>query len=130
MNEKSIIFRDDGRYEIRYHYGYKNNGTSSYKSVYGRSENEVIDNYNKKIKELENNKDLLIYDKTYIGYDIYNFLNNTNIRNKKSTNTNYLYMLNSKIIPYFANIKKKNISVDIINSFTNKLINDGLSQRQ
>ena len=129
MNEKNVILREDKRYEIRFHYGYKNNGTSSYKSVYGKTKQETIDNYNKKIKELESNKDLLIYDKSYIGYDIYNFLNNTNIRNKKSTNTNYLYMLNSKIIPYFANIKKKNISLDIINSFTNKLIDDGLSPK-
>lgn len=129
MNEKSIIIRKDGRYEIRYHYGYNSNDSSNYRSVYGRCNEEVLNNYSKKIKELTNNKDLLIYDKTYIGYDINNFINSIKIKNKNSTNTNYTYMIYSRIIPYFANIKKKNISVDIINNFTNSLLNNGLSPK-
>ena len=37
-----IYSRKDGRFEIRYHYGYKDDGTSNYKSVYGNSETWVM----------------------------------------------------------------------------------------
>ena len=41
MNEKKIIIRRDGRHEIRNHYGYKPNGLSSYRSVYGKNNRKV-----------------------------------------------------------------------------------------
>lgn len=128
-NFENIYLRKDGRYEIRYHYGYKEDGTSNYKSVYGSNENEVIDNYKKKIKELMIKKDLLIFDKSYIGYDINSWLDNSKIKNKKSTYSNYMYTINSRIIPNFAKVKKKAISLEIINKFTADLLNEGLAPK-
>lgn len=128
-NFENIYLRKDGRYEIRYHYGYKEDGTSNYKSVYGSNEKEVIDNYKKKIKELMIKKDLLIFDKSYIGYDINSWLNNSKIKNKKSTYSNYMYTINSRIIPNFAKVKKKTISLEIINKFTADLLNEGLAPK-
>ncbi len=131
MKEKieRIYFRKDGRFEIRYHYGYKDDGNSNYKSVYGNSEKEVIDNYHQLMKDLIVKNDLLIYDKTYIGYDINSWLNNAKIKNKKSTYSNYQYTIKSRIIPNFAKIKKKAISVEMINKFTSDLLNEGLVEK-
>lgn len=126
---KKVYLKKDGRFEIRYHYGYKDDGTSNYRSIYGHSEIEVIKNYKRKIDELFNNKDLLIFDKNYIGYDINCWMNNSKIKNKKSTYSNYQYTIKSRIIPYFANINKKNISLEIINKFTKSLIDEGLAPK-
>lgn len=126
---EKIYSRKDGRYEIRYHYGYKEDGTSNYKSVYGNSEKEVIDNFHQVMDDLVSKNDLLIYDKTYIGYDINSWLNNAKIKNKKSTYSNYQYTIKSRIIPKFAKIKKKAISLDIINKFTSDLLSEGLVEK-
>lgn len=126
---ENIYSRKDGRFEIRYHYGYRDDGTSNYRSVYGSSEKEVVENYKKKMEELFNNNDLLIFDKTYLGYDINAWMNNSKIKNKKSTYSNYQYTLKSRIIPKFAKVKKKNISLDIINKFTADLLNEGLAPK-
>ena len=106
---ENIYSRKDGRFEIRFHYGYRDDGTSNYKSVYGSSEEEVVENYKNKIEELFQNNDLLIFDKNYIGYDINLWMNNSKIKNKKSTFSNYQYTLKSRIIPKFAKVKKKTI---------------------
>lgn len=124
-----IYSRKDGRFEIRYHYGYKDDGTSNYKSVYGNSEKEVVSNYHKTIDNLISKNDLLIYDKTYIGYDINSWLNNSKIKNKKSTYSNYQYTIKSRIIPKFASVKKKAISLELINKFTADLLSEGLVEK-
>lgn len=126
---QKIYSRNDGRFEIRYHYGYKDDGTPNYRSIYGYSKTEVIQNYHNKIGKLFSENDLLIFDKTYIGYDINIWMNNSKIRNKKSTYSNYQYTLKSKIIPKFAKIKKKVISLEMINQFTENLLEDGLSAK-
>lgn len=126
---ENIYSRKDGRFEIRYHYGYKEDGTSNYRSVYGSSEEEVVENYKAKIEELFKNNDLLIFDKSYIGYDINSWMNNSKIKNKKSTYSNYQYTLKSRIIPKFAKVKKKVISLELINKFTADLLNEGLAAK-
>ena len=126
---EKIYSRKDGRFEIRYHYGYKDDGTSNYKSVYGSSEKEVVNAYHQVINSLIEKNDLLIYDKTYIGYDINSWLNNSKIKNKKSTYSNYQYTIKSRIIPKFAKIKKKSISLELINKFTSELLNEGLMEK-
>ena len=128
-NIENIYLRQDGRYEIRYHYGYKNDGRANYKSVYGKSKEEVIANYNKKIKELLKNNDLLIFDKNYFGYYINSWLSNSKIKNKKSTYSNYQYIIRARITPIFATLKNKMISLELINSFTNDLLNEGLTPK-
>jgi integrase len=128
-NIENIYLRKDGRFEIRFHYGYKDDSATNYKSVYGSSEEEVVENYKNKIEELFQNNDLLIFDKNYIGYDINLWMNNSKIKNKKSTFSNYQYILKSRIIPKFAKVKKKTISLDIINKFTSELLDEGLAAK-
>ena len=129
MENGKIYFRKDGKFEIRYHYGYKENDIPNYRSVYGKSKKEVIDNYRNVIDDLLGKNDLLIYDKTYIGYDINSWLNSAKIKNKKSTYSNYQYIIKSRIIPKFANVRKKSISLEIINKFTLELICEGLKEK-
>lgn len=126
---ESVYLRKDGRYEIRYHYGYKEDGTSNYRSVYGSSEEEVIKNYKLKMEELFSKNDLLIFDKSYVGYDINAWLDNSKIKNKKSTYSNYQYTVKARIIPKFAKVKKKAISLEIINKFTAELLAEGLAEK-
>lgn len=127
--KENIYLRKDGRFEIRYHYGYKEDGSANYKSVYGNSKEEVVKNYKNKIEYLFKNNDLLIFDKSYIGYDINSWMHNSKIKNKKSTYSNYQYILKSRIIPNFAKVKKKAISIELINKFTSDLLNEGLAAK-
>lgn len=126
---QNIYLRKDGRYEIRYHYGYKEDGSSNYRSVYGSSEEEALKNYKLKMNELINNNDLLIYDRSYIGYEINSWLNNSKIKTKKSTYSNYQYTIKARIIPKFAKFKKKAISLEIINKYTAELLEEGLAEK-
>lgn len=105
-NIENIYLRKDGRFEIRFHYGYKDDSATNYKSVYGSSEEEVVENYKNKIEELFQNNDLLIFDKNYTVYDINLWINNSKI---KKIFSNFQYTLKSRIIPKFVKVKKKNI---------------------
>ena len=128
MNDKSykIYQRKDQRYEVRYPYGIKSNGKTNYNSVYGKTKKEALDKYsiiiNKKINEL----DLKILDKSLFGLDIYKWLNSAKIRCKKTTFSNYQYTVNARIIPKFANIKKKSITSELIDNYTYELLEEGL----
>lgn len=58
--------------------------------------------------------------------DIIKWLNKVKIRCKKSTYSNYLYTVNSRIIPNFGNIDKNEISSELIDNYTSKLLCEGL----
>lgn len=125
----SIHARKERRFEIRYHYGYKADGTSNYQSVYGNSRNEVLRIYNNVINTFIQKKDLLIFDKTYVGYTINSWLNFVKIKNKKSTYSNYQYIVSARIIPRFAKIKKETLSIEHITAFITDLFMEGLREK-
>jgi integrase len=124
-----IYFKKDGSFELRYHYGYNENGRPNYKSIYGKSRKEVLDKYNKVINDLIKDNDLLIYSKDYLGYFIYMWLNVSKIVNKKSTYSNYSYTIKARIVPWFADKKKKEITLEFINLFTTSLLSEGLARK-
>ncbi len=126
-DEKINVYKKgNGRFEARYFYGYKPNGTIRYKSVSGKTYEETL----KKCKEEINKKilanDLLIYNKDYLGYYIYKWLRSVKIRCKKSTYSSYHYTVKSRIIPMFAKIKKKDLDLDLIDNYTEELLEEGL----
>lgn len=123
-----IYFKKGGSFELRYHYGYNENGRPNYKSIYGKSRKEVLDKYNKVINDLIKDNDLLIYSKDYLGYFIYMWLNVSKIVNKKSTYSNYSYTIKARIVPWFADKKKKEITLEFINLFTTSLLSEGLAR--
>lgn len=125
----NIYLRKDGRFEMRYHYGYRDDGSSNYKSIYGMTEKEVKKKYKEIVAKLLKQHDLLIFDKNYLGYDINLWLMNAKIKSKKSTYSNYYYLVFSRIVPKFAKMRKDTISLELINNFTNELIKDDLSAK-
>lgn len=79
-----------------------------------------------KKKGVKNIEDSTNVDKNFLGYYIYRWLNNSKIRCKKTTFSNYEYMVNSKIIPRFSKIRKSDITVEMIDDYTTNLLNSGL----
>lgn len=124
--KRKVYLRKDGRYELRYAYGLKKDGTTNYRSVYGETEEEVLEKAKVEKKKMDLKNDLLILDKSFFGSDIYKWLNSTKIRCKKSTYSNYQYTVNARIVPRFAKVKKKNITAELINSYTSELLEEGL----
>ncbi len=124
-----VYIRKDKRFEIKYYYGSLEKGEAKYKSIYGKSKDDVIAKYKSIIKKYKENKDLLIYTKYYFGYYINIWLNDSKIKNKASTYSSYLYITNAYIIPFFADIKVRRISLIIINNFIIRLQNKGLKNK-
>lgn len=123
---RKVYIRKDGRYEARYPYGYKEDGSINYKSVYGKTIDEVNLKRDIEIETKKNSNDLLILDKSYLGYYINAWLKSAKIRCKKSTYSNYQYMVNARIVSKFAKVKKKNITSEMVDSYTTDLLNQGL----
>ena len=68
-------------------------------------------------------------NKKYIKYYINLFLDNSKIKNKISTYSNYYYLINKRILPYFNNIKINNINNELIINYVNYLIHNNLSNK-
>lgn len=74
-------------------------------------------------------KEKIKQDKTMFITDIYSWLQSTKIYCKQSTYSHYEYTVYSKLIPEFGEYKKNQMSRDLINHFTEKLLNDGLEPK-
>lgn len=74
-------------------------------------------------------KEKIRQDKTLFINDIYNWLQSTKIYCKQSTYSHYEYTVYSKLIPEFGEYKKNQMNRDLINQFTEKLLNDGLDPK-
>lgn len=72
---------------------------------------------------------MLKNDKNYLSYDIKNWLKSASIRCKKTTLSNYEYIVDSKISPYFSHVKRKNLNNRMINDYTDCLLKKGLSPK-
>lgn len=60
---------------------------------------------------------------------INSWLKSAKIRCKKTTYSNYQYVVNAHILPKFKNVLVKNINNDLINDFTNNLLESGLKEK-
>lgn len=131
MGEKSINVykKSNGVFEARYFYGYRLDGSIRYKSVSGKTYLEAKEKCEEEVKRKFLDKDLLIFNKEYLGYYIYNWFRSIKISCKKSTYSNYQYTVNYRIVPFFAKIKKKDITLCMIDSYTLKLLEEGLSPK-
>ncbi len=67
--------------------------------------------------------------KEYFEYYADVFLKTSKIKNKESTYSNYYYVINSKVLPYFKDYKIKSITNDTIINYTNTLISKKLSSK-
>lgn len=126
LKKKMIYKRKDGRYEGRYLYGYKEDGTPNYRSIYANTKDKAVQKLDYELKKKSDEGDLFILDKNYFGYDILRWLKSVKIRCKKTTYSNYQYTVNARIIPKFAKLKKKLITSEMIDNYTTELLNEGL----
>lgn len=116
--------RKDGRWEGRYKKGRRPDGTIQYGSVYGRSYREVKDKLSEKRIELSDN----IWTKsnhTTFGDLLKMWMDNNQIRLKKSTINKYQNLIDTHIMPNLGNIELSSLSASIINNFLNDKLTNG-----
>lgn len=118
-----VYLRKDGRYFIKYKKGIKEDGITEYGFVYGTTEQEVLEKYKTVLSET------IIIDKSLFSGDIYHWLKSVKISCKKSSYSNYEYTVYAHLIPEFGKYKRKQINKNIVNDFTERLLNNGLKPK-
>lgn len=122
-NNKKVYLRKDGRYFMKYKKGMNEQGITEYGYIYGVTEEQVVRKYQKIQSETT------IIDKSLFSSDIYNWLKSVKISCKKSSYSNYEYAAYAYLIPEFGKYKRKQINQNMINEFTEKLLDKGLSPK-
>jgi len=119
----NIYLRKDGRYEARIALGKDNTGKRQYRSVYGRTTEEV----EKKLLAISTHE----YEITEITVkEITNeYLASLKPQIKESTLANYRMKAEKHIIPAFGREKCYSITANTVTMFINKKIQQGLSAR-
>lgn len=128
---ENIYKRKDGRYEARYVKERDiDNKIIKYGYVYGKTYTEAKLKKNKALEQLNEiiKKDKELAQKKFSS-SIFNWLN-TKISIKETTYYNYYTIIESKINPYFRNIKLRDVKDIHVVNFTKKLMEDGLSNKR
>lgn len=123
---ENIFKRNDGRWEARYVKEITADNKKKYGSVYANTYTEVKVKRAEKCRLLEEEKitkDVLNNDN--FGYFIVQWLEFNKIRLKPSTHAKYDYSINNYLLPFFRNIKIRNLDNKIIDLFTTKLLEEG-----
>jgi len=128
---ENIYKRKDGRYEARYVKERDiDNKIIKYGYVYGKTYTEVKLKKNKAIEKIQD----MIRIENSVGvkrfYDSIKKWLDTKIEIKDTTYYNYLSIIESKIKPFFKNIRLRDIKDIHIINFVKKLQNDGLSNKR
>ena len=115
--------RKDGRWEGRYKFGIKENGTVAYRSVYGKTYAECKDKLEKySSKNLSPNTKYKEYKFSEV---LISWLNANHIRLKGSTINKYQYMIESHILPELGNRRVSTITSSVVNEFIARKLKDG-----
>lgn len=122
----NIYHRKDGRWEGRYKCGYGDNGKILYRSVYGKSYNDVKNILTQKLseKEIPCNK-----CKNNIKEISEIWLNSKRSSVKESTYAGYVMKLNKHIIPEYGILNYDILSEEMIYEFVHKKRKQGLSDK-
>lgn len=118
-----ISLRKDGRYFIKYKKGINEYGKTIYGFVYGKTKEQALEKYREIISKM------IIIDKSLFSGNIYNWLKSVKISCKRSSYSNYEYTVYAYLIPEFGGYKKNQIDTNMINEFTQKLLNQGLAPK-
>lgn len=122
---ESIFKRKDGRYEGRYIKGYNNLGKAIYGSVYAKTYNECK---KKKYLMLQNKqfKQSNVKGKNEtLSTMLDKWLKNKSSKIKESSAGRYYWLIENHIKPNLGNLKKHQITNEIINNYINKELNNG-----
>ncbi|MDR0917794.1 MAG: site-specific integrase, partial [Oscillospiraceae bacterium] len=123
---RNIYHRKDGRFEGRYADGFNANGKPKYRSVFGKTYNEVKDKL-EKAKSVSINLCSPTAKKSTVIWAVSEYLNELKMRIKPSTLGIYSRYLETYITPYFGNTRCDKLTADILQNFANRLIENGLS---
>lgn len=116
--------RKDNRWEGRVKIGKYPNGATKYRSVYGKTYEEVREKLNIINEELDKVKNDISNDMTF--EDVLNmWFSSAKISIKKSTAYRYEYLMSRHIIPSLGHVKISDVNSALINSFLGEKLNSG-----
>ena len=121
---ENIFKRKDGRWEARYVKEITVDNHKKYGSVYASTYTQVKTKRKEICKLLGKETVNIINDET-VGYFINRWLELNKIRFKPSTHAKYYNTINNYLLPYFDNIKIRNLDNKVIEQFTTKLLEEG-----
>jgi len=119
----NIHKRKDGRWEGRYKSGIKDDGTSAYRSVYGKTYTECKN----KLEEYASKTSIPKpkYKEYRFSEVVYKWLNTNRIRLKGSTVRKYQYMIESHLIPKLGSRRISTITSAVVNEFLDNKLKEG-----
>jgi Site-specific recombinase XerD len=124
---ENIYKRKDGRWEGRYKIGVKPDGTSKYRSVYGKSYTAVKDML--ALLKVQNNKEPISSGSLTVKALFDEWLNAIKNRVKPSTFENYRLKVDKHLLPEFGGMRYEMLSADMLHQFIQKKLNHGLSAK-
>ena len=123
---ENIYKRKDGRWEGRYKCGCDDNGKARYRSVYGKTYQEVKE----LLMKLKNTAVKAVPSgKTTIQELMEEWLNAVRLKVKLSTYACYEMKVNKHILPEFGDLAYEKLTVGSIHAFIQIKINSGLSAK-
>lgn len=119
---ENIHKRKDGRWEARYILDYNENGKARYKSIYGKTYNQVKEKLKqtqgKSVGEVAfNNMTIQQVSEEWLAY--------SKMRVKESTFARYYDIVHLHVLPRIGNIKLKKLNNAIINNYIQYLSTNG-----
>lgn len=123
---ENIYKRKDGRWEGRYKSGYKENGQTKYRSVYGHSYAEV----RQKLAPLKVSLSAAHNTCRLTVKELFDeWLSAVKLRVKPSTYANYLLKIEKHILPAFGEIRYDMLTVQMLNHYIEDKLSLGLSAK-
>ncbi|MBO5164283.1 MAG: site-specific integrase [Ruminococcus sp.] len=123
---ENIYKRKDGRWEGRYKVGYNESGTAKYRSVYGKTYQEV------KLKLVELKAIPIQHNssgKLTVKELFEEWLSAVKLRVKESTYANYRMKADKHILPEFGGMRYEQLTVQMLHSFIENKLKCGLSAK-
>jgi integrase len=123
---RNIYHRKDGRFEGRYADGVNAGGKTKYRSVFGKTYNEVKEKM-EKAKSMSTNSYSPLENKSTVADAVSQYLSESQLHLKPSTIGIYSRYLETYISPHFGNTRCDRLTADVLQNFINKLLENGLS---
>lgn len=123
---ENIYKRKDGRWEGRYKVGYNDSGTAKYRSVYGKTYQEVKTKLTalKALPAPDNSSGKLTVKELFEEW-----LSAVRLKVKESTYANYRMKADKHILSEFGGMRYEQLTVQMLHRFIENKLNSGLSAK-
>ncbi|MCQ4021935.1 MULTISPECIES: site-specific integrase [unclassified Ruminococcus] len=122
---ENIYKRKDGRWEGRYIKERGLNHRAIYGYLYGKSYTEVRN----KLKQINPNEPIDKIHSAVFEQIVFDWLENKKLSTKESTLSHYKSVINNRIIPILGKYEISDITADVVQSYMNSLIREGLASK-